>query len=49
MAAHAVNLARDVGTLADAADLMEEAFNKWPELRNKYEYQLKIWRRGISM
>jgi serine/threonine-protein kinase len=41
--------ARQVGRLADAADLMEEAFNKSPELRNKYAHQVKLWRCGISM
>ena len=35
--------------LADAADLMEEAFNKSPELRQKYAHQVKLWRCGISM
>jgi serine/threonine-protein kinase len=49
MAAQAMELARDAGTLGEAADLMEEAFNKWPELRERFEYQLRIWRRGISM
>ncbi|MBW2663034.1 MAG: serine/threonine protein kinase [Deltaproteobacteria bacterium] len=33
----------------EAADIMEEAFNKWPVLRDEYGYQIKLWRRGISM
>jgi serine/threonine-protein kinase len=37
------------GRLSDAADLMEEAFNKWPDLREKYERYVKLWRCGISM
>lgn len=37
------------GRLADAADLMEEAFNEWPELRHRYESQVGLWRNGISM
>ena len=41
--------ARHAGRLADAADLMEEAFNKSPELRHKYAHQVKLWRCGISM
>jgi len=41
--------ARQAGRLADAADLMEEAFNKSPELRQKYAHQVKLWRCGISM
>lgn len=49
MAKKALGLARGSGRLAEAADLMEEAFNKWPELRDEYEYQLKLWRRGIAM
>lgn len=27
---------------------MEEAFNKWPPLRERHEYQLRLWRRGVS-
>ena len=41
--------ARQAGRLAEAADLMEEAFNKSPELRQKYAHQVKLWRCGISM
>jgi serine/threonine-protein kinase len=41
--------ARSGGRLAEAADLMEEAFNKWPGLRPKYANQVKLWRCGISM
>ncbi|MCP5560566.1 MAG: serine/threonine protein kinase [Verrucomicrobiaceae bacterium] len=37
------------GRLADAADLMEEAFNKWPDLRDKYAGQVRLWRCGITM
>ncbi len=41
--------ARQAGRLAEAADLMEEAFNKSPDLRAKYAHQVKLWRCGISM
>jgi len=41
--------ARQAGRLADAADLLEEAFNKSPDLREKYAHQVKLWRCGISM
>jgi serine/threonine-protein kinase len=41
--------ARKAGRLSEAADLMEEAFNKSPELRIKHEHQVKLWRRGITM
>ena len=37
------------GRLAEAADLMEEAFNKSPSLREKYANRVKLWRCGISM
>lgn len=42
-------LARKAGRLAEAADLMEEAFNKSPDLRQKYAHQVKLWRCGISI
>ena len=41
--------ARQAGRLAEAADLMEEAFNKSPEFRQRYAHQVKLWRCGISM
>jgi eukaryotic-like serine/threonine-protein kinase len=49
MVAESFKLARGSGRLQEAADLMEEAFNKWPELRERHEGQLRVWRRGISM
>ena len=48
MAKQAVDF-KKLGRLADAADLMEEAFNKWPDLRQKYSPQVRLWRCGISM
>lgn len=48
MAKQSIELKKQ-GRLAEAADLMEEAFNKWPNLRHKYEPQVKLWRCGISM
>lgn len=41
--------ARQAGRLGEAADLMEEAFNKSQGLREKYAHQVKLWRCGISM
>jgi serine/threonine-protein kinase len=41
--------ARQNGRLGEAADLMEEALNKAPDLRHKYAHQVKLWRCGISM
>ncbi|OHB61904.1 MAG: serine/threonine protein kinase [Planctomycetes bacterium RBG_13_60_9] len=49
MTERALELARETGRLLEAADLMEEAFNKSPHLRPRFEAQLKVWRRGISM
>jgi serine/threonine protein kinase len=47
MIEEAMELSSDVGRLIEAADLLEEALNKSPKLRDKYEYQLKLWRKGI--
>jgi serine/threonine protein kinase len=48
MARKAIELKKE-GNLGEAADLMEEAFNKWPDLRSKYDHQVRLWRCGISM
>jgi len=48
MATKAIEL-KKTGKLSDAADVMEEAFNKWPDLRSRYENYVKLWRCGISM
>lgn len=48
MAQKAIEL-KTLGELGQAADVMEEAFNKWPELRGKYAGHVKLWRCGISM
>jgi serine/threonine-protein kinase len=45
----ALSLARSTGQLAEAADILEEAFNKWPALRSEYEMRVTLWRRGIVM
>ncbi|MDI6763305.1 MAG: serine/threonine-protein kinase [Thermodesulfobacteriota bacterium] len=49
MVTNATKLSRQAGKLMEAADLLEEAMNKWPKLRHEYEYQLKLWRRGVVM
>lgn len=49
MVSRAIMLSKQVGKVSEAADIMEEAMNKWSALREKYEYQLKLWRRGIAM
>ncbi|MFC1952611.1 serine/threonine-protein kinase [Chloroflexota bacterium] len=44
----AMELSRDTNKLMEAADLLEEAITRQSELRDKYEYRLKLWRRGIA-
>jgi serine/threonine-protein kinase len=47
-ARRALELAQ-TGRLAEAADVMEEAFNRSPTLREKFSETVKLWRRGLSM
>lgn len=47
MADKALAMARVINQLGEAADLMEQAFNRNPDLRERYEYRVKLWRRGI--
>jgi hypothetical protein len=49
MVRDALATSRRPGSLMSAADLLEEAINKAPELREQYESQLRLWRRGVSM
>jgi len=49
MAAEAMKISRDPSKLMEAADILEEAMIRQSGLRKKYEYQLKLWRRGIIM
>lgn len=44
----AIRTAQQEGNLNEAADIMEEAFNKWPSLREKHATKVTQWRRGIS-
>jgi serine/threonine-protein kinase len=48
LAESALRLARQSAQLAAAADAMEEAFNKWPGLREKHAAKVKLWRCGIA-
>ncbi|MEZ4601226.1 MAG: serine/threonine-protein kinase [Syntrophotaleaceae bacterium] len=43
----AMNIARDPTMLMSAADLLEEAISKDPALRDRFESQLQLWRKGI--
>lgn len=45
----AIQKAKKEGHLFEAADIMEEAFNKCPSLREKYANQVRLWRCGVSM
>jgi serine/threonine protein kinase len=49
LAQMAIRMAKEEGRLFEAADMMEEAFNKTPSLRDKYANQVRLWRCGISM
>ncbi len=49
LAAEALAIARQASRLFEAADLMEEAFNSCPELRQRYADKVRLWRCGVSM
>jgi eukaryotic-like serine/threonine-protein kinase len=49
LAAAAVRLARESGKPAEAVQLMEEAFAQDPALREDYEDDVNLWRRGIVL
>lgn len=44
----AMEISRFSNKLNDAADMLEQAFLKWPDYKEKYEYLAKLWRKGIS-
>lgn len=48
LANQALILAKKPKYLTQAADLMEESFQIYPPLREKFEDQIRLWRRGIS-
>ena len=45
----AMQLSKQPGKLPVAADILEEIINKDHSLREKYESQLKLWRKGMVM
>jgi len=45
---HAMELKKQ-GQLTAAAQTMEDAFLKWPHLREKYDSKVRLWRCGIAM
>ena len=49
LAEAAIQLAKKHGKLSEAADMMEEALNKAPKLREKYARKISLWRCGVSM
>jgi eukaryotic-like serine/threonine-protein kinase len=44
----AIELSKFSNKLNEAADMLEQAFLKWPEYKERYEYLAKLWRKGIS-
>ncbi len=44
--AEAMKTIKCAGRLQEAADLLEQAINRWPPLREGYERRLKLWRSG---
>ena len=49
LAEEALRLVQELGQLEKAADLMEEAVNLSPQLRQLYLGKLTLWRRGVTM
>jgi eukaryotic-like serine/threonine-protein kinase len=49
MIERAMTLAKHPKSLMSAADLLEEAINRAPQLRDRYDSQIKLWRRGVCM
>ena len=47
MAEQALATARQGSNMSEAADLMEEAFNLGPGLRDRHASRVRLWRRGI--
>jgi serine/threonine-protein kinase len=45
----ALRMAREGGALPEAAQLLEEACRHAPALREQYEEQINLWRRGIAL
>lgn len=43
----ALELGRQAATLGAAADLMEDAFNRVPGLRDRYVSKVRLWRNGV--
>jgi serine/threonine protein kinase len=48
LVSQALELAKKPNKLFQAADVMEEAFLKFPDMRVQYGDLVKLWRRGIS-
>ena len=49
MVREALKLAKKSGHLESAADLLEQAINRDPELKGRHVERLRLWRRGIAM
>lgn len=44
----AIGICNNSNKLNEAADILEQAFLRWPDYKEKYEYLIKLWRKGIS-
>jgi hypothetical protein len=44
----AFRVARQASQLKEAADLLEQALAQWPPLREEYQDQVNLWRRGVA-
>ncbi|MBB6554393.1 serine/threonine-protein kinase [Nonomuraea rubra] len=49
LAAEALRLHRVPGELPRATELMEEAIDLWPPLREHHQPRVRLWRRGVVM
>ena len=47
--AEATELAKSPSSLMQAADLLEQVLSESPAMREQYEPQLRLWRRGVCM
>ena len=45
----ALTIAKEPARLSEAADQLEEALNRWPPLRDEFEYRISLWRRGVIL
>jgi len=49
LVSRAIEVSRQAVNLPLAADLLEQACQLWPPLRDEYQDQIKLWRQGIAL